>query len=451
MKILDLPKPRSHPLLAKWRNLLLPLLAITVLAIRLPAEPPDWPDYRGPWSNGHVQAPDCTQPVGLPLHWSETNNIKWKTEINFKGWSTPAIMGGQIWLTTATEDGHDFFVLSFDAQSGRCTFRQKLFHCDTPESLGTPLNSYATPSPVVESNRVYVHFGSYGTACLDAGADKVLWTREDLLCAHHCGPSSSPVLFQNLLILTLDGADLQYTIALDKETGRTVWKADRSDEWNPPAAPGKRIMEGDKHKAHSTPVILTVSGNPVLFSADARGAHVYDPQTGKENGVIPYDDYSPAPSPVYDNGLAIFVTGLVKVEMWAVQLDNSSGVIGTNIVWKLRQNVGKFASPLLVDGLVYTAAEQSFLTCLQAKDGQIVWTERIGGGYLASPIYADGRLYFFNQQGTTTVLKPGRNFEVLATNTLAEGLIASPAVTEKALILRTRTHLYRVESNAVVK
>jgi outer membrane protein assembly factor BamB len=419
------------------------------LTIRpLPAASPDWPDFRGPWFNGHVQPPGDTQPLGLPLHWSETENIKWKTEIPFKGWSTPVIMADQIWLTTATEDGHDFYAVCVDAQTGHIRFNQKLFHADNPEPLGNNVNAYATPSPVIEPGRVYVHFGSYGTACLDTASAQVLWKRDDLPCAHYRGPSSSPVLFQNLLILTLDGADLQYTAALDKTTGRTVWKADRSAEWNPDAAPGKNLKAGDLHKAHSTPVIAAVAGKPTLLSADARGEHAYDPLTGREQWINRTEDYSPAPRPLYDHGVAFFVSGMSKAEMCAVKPGEQEGATNASVVWKLHQHIGKFSSPILVDDLLYTAADESFLTCVQAADGQIVWTERIGGSFRASPIYADGRLYFFNQEGVATVIKPGRTLDILATNTLDDGLMASPAVTGKALILRTKTHLYRIESPA---
>ena len=159
-----------------------------------------------------------------------------------------------------------------------------------------------------------------------------------------------------------------------------------------------------------------------------------------------YADWSAAPRPVYGEGLAFFVTGLAKRELWAVRTDGAGDVTESHVAWKLGRKAGIYASPLLVDGLLYTAAEESFITCVEAATGQIVWTERVGGKYAASPVYADGRLYFFDQQGTTTVLKPGRAFEALASNTLANGFMASPAVSGKAFFLRTKTHLYRIES-----
>jgi outer membrane protein assembly factor BamB len=162
---------------------------------------------------------------------------------------------------------------------------------------------------------------------------------------------------------------------------------------------------------------------------------------------VQYPDWSAAPRPVFDQGMAFFVTGLNKKELWAVKTDGHGDVTDTHVAWKLNRHVGVYASPILVDGLIYTAAEENYVTCIDSATGQIVWTEGIGGKYAASPIYADDRLYFFSQQGTTTVLKPGRAFSVLSTNTLAGGFMASPAVDDRAFILRTKTHLYRIEGS----
>ncbi len=417
------------------------LLVASGLTIRA-----DWPEFRGPWADGHVTAPGDTRLVGLPLHWSETENLKWKTEIPYRGWSTPAIMGGQVWLTTATLDGHDFFALCVDAATGQIRFNEKLFHCDKPEPLGNNVNAYATPSPVIESGRVYVHFGSYGTACLDTANAKVLWDRQDLRCRHYRGPASSPILFENLLILTFDGVDVQYLAALDKKGGQTVWKTDRSVAWNDENVPGQMARDGDLRKAHSTPIVIHFEGQPQLLTPGAKAAYGYDPKTGREIWRVRYLDWSASPRPLYRQGLAYFITGLNKKELWAVRVDGQGDVTDTHVAWKFDSMVAKTASPVLVDDLLYMVSDDGQVTCLEAATGKQVWRERIGGNYASSPIFGDGRLYFFNQQGKATVLKPGRTFEALATNTLSSGLMASPAVDGKALLLRTKTHLNRIES-----
>jgi outer membrane protein assembly factor BamB len=415
-------------------------VALYILAATFSAQA-DWPEFRGPSGDGHGRA------TGLPLRWSETQNIKWKTAIPHKGYSTPVVLGGQVWITAATEEGHDFYALCLDAGSGAIKWNEKLFHSDNPEPLGNgaSMNSYATSSSAIEPGRVYVHFGSFGTACLDTATGKTLWKRDDLPCRHYRGASSSVVLFENLAILTFDGADLQYHVALDKQTGKTVWKTDRSVVWNDENVPGQMAKDGDLRKAHSTPLIAAVDGKPQMFSAGAKAAYAYDPKTGRELWKVQYPDWSVAPMPIYREGLVFFVTGLTKREMWAVKTGGSGDVTESAVAWKLKTHVGKYASPLLVDGLIYTAAEESFITCLEASTGNTVWTERVGGKYAASPVYADGRLFFFDQQGSALVLKPGRALDVLSTNTLSSGFMASPAVSDNSLFLRTKTHLYRVQ------
>jgi glucose dehydrogenase len=311
------------------------------------------------------------------------------------------------------------------------------------------MNCYATPSPLIEPGRVYVHFGRFGTACLDTSTGKTIWKREDIQCRHYRGASSSLIAFKKLLILTMDGVDVQYLLALDKQSGKTVWRTDRSVAWNDENVPGPMARDGDLRKAHSTPLIVSASGKPVMLSAGAKAAYGYDPQTGKELWRVQYPDWSTAPRPVFDRDLAFFVTGLNKRVLLAVKTGGQGDITETHVAWKLDRHVGVYASPIVVDGLLYTAAEENYVTCIEAATGDVVWTEGIGGRYAASPIYADGRLYFFNQQGTTTVLKPGRTFSVLATNTLANGFMASPAVADNAFILRTKTHLYRIASQQV--
>ncbi len=402
----------------------------------------DWPQFRGSTADGQASATE------LPLHWSETDNIKWKTEIPLRGWSTPVVMGGQVWLTTATLDGHSFFAVCLDANTGKILFNKELFHCDAPEPLGNAVNCYASPSPAIEAGRVYIHFGSYGTTCLDTTTFKVLWQRTDLPCRHYRGPSSSPVLFENLLIVTMDGVDVQYLLALDKKTGKTIWKTNRSVPWDDENSTLKFAKDGDLRKAHSTPIVVSVNGKLQMLSTGAKAAYAYDPHDGKELWRIQFpNSWSAAPMPLFSHGLAMIITGLGKTELYAVRADGKGDVTNTHIVWKLDKGVAKTASPVIVNDLFYMVRDDGIVTCLEVATGQQVWSERIGGTCAASPIYADGRLYFANQQGKTIVLKPCRTFEVLATNTLNTGCMASPAVSGKALFLRTKTHLYRIESD----
>lgn len=407
----------------------------------------DWPDYRGPWGIGHATAPGDDKKIGLPVKWSEAENVKWKTPIPHKGWSSPIIKGRQIWLTTATEDGHDFFVICADTDSGKILFNEKLFHSDSPEPLGNDVNSYASPSATIEPGRVYVHFGSYGTACLDTKTFKALWKREDLQCRHFRGPGSSPILYKNLLILTMDGIDLQYLTALDKETGKTIWTTNRTAEWND-FKNGKPERDGDFRKTYTTPLIVESGGTVQMISPGSKASYAYDPMTGRELWKLNHSGFSCATRAVTYKDLAFFATGSGKTEYLAVRMDSRGTIPDTNVVWRTTRSAPRLPSPVIVDDLLYLLADSGVVRCVEAMTGEEAWQERIGGEYYASLLYADGNIYAFNQDGKATVLKPGRKFEVVATNMLAAGFMASPAVDGKALILRTKTHLYRIEEGA---
>ncbi len=363
-------------------------------------------------------------------------------------------MNGQVWLTAATEDGHDFYAICLDANTGKILHNQHLFHSDNPEPLGNNVNCYAACSPAIEPGRVFVHFGSYGTACLDTHSGEVLWKRDDMPCHHYRGPSSSVVLFENLVILTFDGADFQYVTALDKETGKTVWKTDRDPQWKSEHIVGESntleevLKAGDFRKAHSTPLVITTGGKPLLLSSAAKSTFGYDPHTGQEIWHVQHDDFSAAPRPLYANGVAYIVTGMGHRELWAVETDGQGDVTDTGVLWRLKTNVAKTASPLLVDGLIYMVNDDGVASCVDAADGTVVWKKRIGGKHAASLLYADGRIYFFDQDGETTVIEPGRKFKELAKNTLDDGFMASPAAADGALFLRTKSNLYRIEESA---
>ena len=427
---------RCHSLLV----CLLPLSAVAALA--------DWPDFRGPWANGHVAALGDTNRLGLPLHWSETENVKWKTAIPHRGWSTPVVQGQQIWLTSATLNGRDFFAVCIDVATGKILFNERIFHCDTPEPLGNIVNCYASPSPVTGAGRVYVHFGSYGTACLDTGNFKTIWKRNDLPCRHFRGPGSSPVLFNHLLILTLDGIDVQYLVALDQQTGKTVWKTDRTANWNDLQPDGKPMGDGDYRKAYSTPLIADVRGRKQMFSVGSKAAYSYDPLTGRELWKLNHSAFSGASRPLFANGIACLATGHGRGEVLAVRPDGHGDVTHTHVVWRVSRSVPRMPSSVIANGLLFTVSDSGTATCLEIATGKEIWQERLPGEHAASLLYGDGRVHAFSQNGTATLFKPARKFEVMATNKLDAGFMASAAVAGKALILRTRTHLYRIEEGA---
>lgn len=420
-------------------------ILVVLFALAVAAEA-DWPQFRGPAGDGLATAPGSAERAGVPVRWSETENVAWKTAIGHVGWSSPVVADGQIWLTTATEGGHDFFAICVDADSGEIRFNERIFHADDPEPLGNPLNSYASPSPAIERGRVYVHFGSYGTACLDTATFSVLWKREDLRCRHFRGPGSSVILFDNLLILTMDGVDVQYLVALDKTTGQTVWKTDRAADWNDLDAEGKPRDEGDLRKAYSTPMIVEAGGTKQMLSVGAKALYGYDPRTGRELWKVNTPAFSGAAGPVYQDGIAYMISGFGKTELLAIRVDGAGDVTDSHVLWTTARTVPRTPSPVLIGELLFTINDTGIVICLDTATGEQIWKDRIRGDHAASLLYADGNIYSFNQDGKSTVFKAARQFEIVATNTLDSGCMASPAVDGSALVVRTKTHLYRIES-----
>ncbi len=400
----------------------------------------NWPEFRGPNQNGHALA--TAKP---PVTWSETNNVKWKTPIHGKAWSSPVVWGKQIWFTTATPDAKQLSVVCVDADSGKILRDEKRFEVERPQ-FHHAANSPASPTPVLEDGRIYITFGSPGTACLDTQTGKVLWERRDIECNHYRGAGSSPILYRDLLIMNFDGSDAQFIIALDKKTGKTVWRKERSIDFKDLEANGKPKAEGDFRKCFATPHVATIDGKPLLISQGANACYGYEPLTGEEFWRIEErTSHSGGTRPVIGQGLIYFPSGWSQGQLLAVKPGGKGDVTATHLAWKATKAVSKKPSLLLVDDVIYMNNDGGIVTAVDAKTGAEIWAERIGGNYSASPIFANGHAYFFSEEGKTTVIKPGRTFEKVAENKLASGFMASPAVTGNALILRTKTDLYRIE------
>ncbi len=396
----------------------------------------NWPQFRGPAGDG--VAPDAD----IPTTWSEEENVAWKTEIHGLGWSSPVIFGRQLWLTTATPDGKELSVLCIDKDSGEILLDLKLFDIAEPQ-FAHKFNSYASPTPVIEKGRIYVTWGSPGTACLDTESFEVLWTREDIECDHFRGAGASPILFEDLLILPYDGADHQFVLAMDKETGKTRWKTQRSVDFKDLDEDGKPKAEGDLRKGYATPHVATLNGREVLISQGAMATYGYDPRTGEE--LWRYDEHtnhSASTRPVILGDTVYVPTGFPKPYLVALS-DPKQGLLDeSDVAWKLEKGVPKKPSLQLVGDYLYAISDGGVATCWEAGTGEVEWMERIGGNYSASPLVADGRLYFFSEEGGTAVVKAAPEFELLAENTLGDGFMASPAVSGDALYLRSRSHLY---------
>jgi outer membrane protein assembly factor BamB len=390
-----------------------PLLLLIILLLTA-----DWPEFRGPTGQGY------SEEHGLPLTWSETKNVRWKVAFPGKGWSSPVILEDQIWLTTATEEGKSLRAISIDRNNGALQKDIEVFRMDFREPVNTK-NSYASPTPVLEGNRVYVYFGAFGTACLTQSGEIVWKTRLAYDNGQH-GPGGSPVLYEDLLIVSCDGRDTQYVVAIDKRSGRVRWKKPRKG-----------------YQAYATPLIIRTPTDDQIVSPGAFQAISYEPRTGKEIWRVQYDrGFSNVPRPVYGNGLAFICTGFQQPSLLAVRVNGRGDVTKTHIAWTLDRGVPLTPSPLLVGEELYMVNDTGIAACVDAQTGKERWRVRLGGNHSASPIYADGRIYFLSEEGESVVIARGTQFKILATNQLNARTLASMAISHGAIFIRTQTHLY---------
>lgn len=388
-----------------------------------------WNQFRGPRGDGSSLA------TGLPTTWSETTNVRWKTPVHGKAWSSPVVWGEQVWLTTATPDGRELSAVGIDLESGKILHDVKVFDIAMPQYC-IERNSYASSTPVVEAGRLYVHYGVHGTACLDTKTGAVLWSRQDLPCNHHRGAASSPIVWNDLLIVTFDGYDQQYLVALDKQTGKTVWRTNRDFDYG--------TKNPDAMKAYGTPLVATVGDHEELITPSAGMTAGYDPRSGKELWRVKSGGMNASCRPVVRGDTAFVCTADGGYRMFAVKVGDSGDVTKSNVLWKVTKGAPRYSSPIVVDDLLYMGSEQGVVTCVEAESGDVVWQERLGGLFMPSPLHADGKLYFFSEEGDCHVIAPGPEFKSLAVNKLAGEFMASPAVAGKSLILRSKDSLYRI-------
>jgi len=428
-----------------------------LLAGATTAAEPDWPQWRGSAGDGHAPAAR-----DLPVTWSETEHIVWKTPLAGRGWSSPVIDAGRIWMTTALErqaspeeqaralEGNRMAAqlavsgtvtiraVCVDQASGKLLHDVELFTIENPQPIHK-LNSFASPSPVLAGGRLYCHCGDFGAACIDAASGEVLWKNRALRLNHENGPGSTPVVWRDRLIVHLDGSDVQSIAAYDTATGEVAWRTPRS---------GELREDPQLKKAYGTPVILPLGGRDVLVSPAADWLYGYDPATGAELWKMSYGvlGFSIVPRPVTSGDLLFMSTSFMQPELLAVKLAGAEQA--PEIAWREKKGAPTMSSPLVVDGLVYMVSDKGVGTCLDAKTGEAVWSERLGGNFSSSPLFADGRIYVGNRDGDTFVIKPGRDYELLATNHLDGGIYATPAAVGRAIYLRTETALYRIEQPA---
>ena len=409
------------------------LLLLSVMGyLNVCTDAADWPQFRGPGGQGHSDARN------LPLTWSETENITWKVPIAGLGWSSPSIQGDQIWLTTAIDDGKSLHAIALDRASGKTLHDIEVFTLENPGSVHSK-NSHASPTPLIEGDRVYVHYGAHGTACLKTDGT-IVWKTQELKHDHRHGPGGSPVIFEDLLILNCDGSDIQFVVALDKATGEIRWKKKREH-----ISADRLSGKSNVPMAYTTPLLVDVNGTTQLLSTGADSIVAYNPQTGDEYWWFRFDGYSNVLRPVVGKGLVFISSGYDRPEFYAVRIDGTGDVTESHLAWNMKKASPLNPSPLIVGDELYLVDDKGIATCLDAVTGEQHWQERLGGNFSASPTFADGRIYLLDEEGTTTVIAPGKKFESLAVNKLEGRTLATPAMVDDSIFLRTDTQLYRIE------
>jgi outer membrane protein assembly factor BamB len=391
--------------------------------VALAAQTERWPEFRGPTGQGHSTGRD------VPLEWSESRNVLWKTPVQGRGWSSPVVERDRVWLTTAISgrSGTSLRVMAFDVETGREVVNAEVFHVGDSDLLNFK-NSHASPTPIVEGDRVYVHFGAGGTAAVTTSGEIVWKTRLSYQSQH--GNGGSPVLYKDLLIVSCDGSDQAFVVALDKATGKTRWKRPRRYPFD---------------QAYSTPLVIRVGERDEVVSVGAYRAAAYDPASGAEIWRVSYGDgFSNVPRPVYGHGLVYIATGFQEPSLLAVRADGTGDVTKTHVAWRMRRGAPYTPSPVLVGGELYVVSDLGIVSCLDAVTGTVHWQQRIGGNHSASPMFAAGRIYFLSEEGITTVIAPGKTFQKLATNELDGTTLASMAVFSRSILVRTQSHLYRL-------
>ena len=390
----------------------------------------EWPQFRGPGGQGISDAKD------VPVEWGDTEHVAWKTEIPGKGWSSPVLSKGKLYLTTSLgEKGATVSLraLCLDAKDGRILWDTEIFQPEaTASSVMHKKNSLASPSPIVTADRLYVHFGHMGTAALDL-AGRIVWKQTEVAYTPQHGNGASPALIGDALVFSCDGVKDPFVASLDAATGKVRWTTPRNSS-------------AKNQFSFSTPLAITVDGATQIILPGSGLVGGYDPKDGHEIWRSTYGDgYSVVPRPVFAHGLIYVSSSFNKPVLYAIKPAGAKGdVTATNVAWTTPKAVPHSASTLVLGDELYFVSDAGIASCADAKTGELHWSERLGGGFSASPVAAEGRIYFQNETGTGYVLKAGKEYDLLAKNELGEPTLASYAVADGTLFIRSEKYLRKI-------
>ncbi len=413
------------PTCLRYVTFLTSILAFTALTAA-----GDWPGFRGPTGQGVAPA------ESWPVAWSETENVTWKVPLTGLAWSSPAVVGNRIYATTAVESSpaeYELGVTCLDRELGNEIWHQDVFHQSGPVQIHDK-NSHASPTPLIEEDRLYIHFGPHGTACLTLDGE-TLWQTNELVYEPRHGNGGSPAIADDLLVIACDGMDQQFVVGMEKATGHIRWRMDRN-------------MNPTKGFSFSTPLIIEVNGGLQAVCPGSEAVFAYNPVDGSEIWRMRYPEgYSVVPRPIFGDGLVFVCSGYNTPTLYAIDPTGSGDITDTHVRWSTDRNMPHNPSPVYADGLLFTVSDGGIASCLDAQTGEVHWQERIGGNFSASPSLADGRLYLQDENGLCTVVAASAEFQELSSNALdpAERTFASYAFSDGAIFLRSEGHLYRIE------
>jgi len=400
-------------------NLALALLVAELWCATALAE--NWPGWRGPSRNG------VTDDVGVPLNWTPSENVLWKTPVPGIGTSNPVVWKDQVFLTASEGRHHgELHVICYDRDSGRERWHRRLW--GTAPTLFYPKSGMASSSPVIDGRRLWTSFGSGDVFCFDLDGGLV-WHRA---LADEYGPfenrfaaASSPLLFEDSLILQCDHYGPSYLLALDKNTGANRWKSERPEVW----------------LSWSSPQIVFAGDRPELVVAGSEKLDGYNPITGQRLWTVRGLARECVPTPLFTKGLILSVSGPNGVHV-AVRPGGSGDVTETHVVWREERGTSFVPSAIIVGDRYYLADDKGIATCLDVATGRIVWRQRLGGKFTASPVSAGGNIFFTDETGSTLVVDAKQNeFREVTRNEIGEPVYASAAISQGKMFVRTAKNL----------
>lgn len=438
------------------------LIYVVLFLLLLPgAAAEDWPQWRGPSSHG------VSSESGLPTHWSASENIAWKVSLAGLGVSSPIVWGDRVFVTSqvgivpARGGGHpqlarDDRALAVrenpiggrrmkPAPAGKEVFLvveafrrsdgERLWEYRVPATGEFPQlhekHNLATPTPVTDGELVYAWYGNGQLVALDMEGHPV-WTRhlgvEYSSFLNPWGHGSSPVLYNDILVLLCDHVQNSYLLALDKDTGKQRWKVDR----------------GEGRVSHSTPLVVPGPRGDELIVNSSERIDAYNPASGELLWYAGSQRQTPIPSPVFRNGVIYMSRGYRNSDVLAIRPGGRGDVSASGIIWRTPSGASYVPSIVYYAGLLYMTNEIGVVTCMEAETGKRVWRQRLGGIFFASPVAGDGKVYMVSETGETFVLSAGGEPRILAQNDLGERLIASPAISNGRLFLRSDATLFCV-------